>query len=154
MTYHPLPHHWILFAIQLLFNAFNACLPRPRQEEAALQASARDDRRIFLFSQPLPTSSKTHLVCTVTPKIFTLKWERVRKGLEYKETAQFPVLVLFNKLFLQISPMQTKDDAEGHPSHKPLSHSRGLQMPPPPPVPELLPVSPSQPPLDKLHTLC
>lgn len=66
---------------------------------------------------------------------------RVFLGLEAKETAQFAVLVISNKLFLQISAMQTKDDSKEHPSHKPLSHSRGLQMTPPSPVPELLPVS-------------
>lgn len=74
---------------------------------------------------------------------------RVFLGLEDKETAQFVVLVLFNKLFLQISPVQTKDDA-GHPSHKPLSHSRALQMTAPP---QSLNCSLGVP-LDKLHTLC
>lgn len=65
---------------------------------------------------------------------------RVFLGLEAKETAHFAVLVVFNKLFLQISPMLTKDDGE-HPSHKPLSCSRGLQRTPLSSVPELLPVS-------------
>lgn len=61
--------------------------------------------------------------------------------LEDKETALFAVLILFNKVFLQISLVQTKDDVKGRPSHKPLSHSKGFQMISPSPVPELLPVS-------------
>lgn len=68
---------------------------------------------------------------------------RVFLGLEDKETARFAVLVLFNKLFLQISPVQTKDN--DYPSHEPLSHSKGS--------PQSLNCSLGVP-LDKLHTLC
>lgn len=111
-----------------------------RSRQHSRQAPERTEGSFCSYSHQ---QQNTSCLCCDTQNIHTEMRKdehRVFLGLEAKEIAQFAVLVLFNKLFLQISPMQTKDDAQ-HLSHKPLSHSRGFQMTPPSPGPELLPVS-------------